>query len=413
MTKRVCWKKGMRLTDEILKLSDRCHLESLMQVLALSANKRFGLLPSGNDFKISIGSTKDNDTGVDLLEVTSLDCLAVVKSGEIVDISYDSMYTNNIDNRISIPKHDDGPFILCVEMTGEWMRLNDDFCEPQYVFRLIPENTPLKDNRFPLARIIKEFDLGWREDELNFVPPCLFVSCHDKFQKQVIRFKSLLDEVQKHILDCRNNSAYKIVISVFWPMVEQLRLTMDKDVELMTPMMLLGNVQKYVSAFFCGVSLNDGLELAEPQMYSNFIQTPYDYKDVYLKIKEGLEICVSINDKVSKLKDFIVTKCSVESPYISEEYLVMKCRNNKISIPIVNPTPGAKVLFSIDGSEPSKPIAKNSNLAFMADFKEKGYEDDKNKIVKIKSVLNGESSVVNTYTITLKKDLSVWEGYTI
>ena len=46
MTKRICWKKGMRLTDEILRASDNSTMELVRNGVALAAAGRFGLCPS-------------------------------------------------------------------------------------------------------------------------------------------------------------------------------------------------------------------------------------------------------------------------------------------------------------------------------------------------------------------------------
>ena len=44
MPKRICWKKGMRLTDEVLRASDNCTAEFISQTLSLAACGRFGLI---------------------------------------------------------------------------------------------------------------------------------------------------------------------------------------------------------------------------------------------------------------------------------------------------------------------------------------------------------------------------------
>ena len=58
MPKRVCWKKGMRLTDEILTLSDRCDEDLVRNAFALSANGHFGLFPNSRPFRLSLEISK-------------------------------------------------------------------------------------------------------------------------------------------------------------------------------------------------------------------------------------------------------------------------------------------------------------------------------------------------------------------
>ena len=54
MAKRIMWKKGMRLTDEILALSDRCTEELVSKGFLLGACGRMGLMPSTRNFNISL-----------------------------------------------------------------------------------------------------------------------------------------------------------------------------------------------------------------------------------------------------------------------------------------------------------------------------------------------------------------------
>ena len=53
MAKRILWKKGMRLTDEVLTLSDKCTEEMVSNALALGACGRMGLMPSSRKFDVA------------------------------------------------------------------------------------------------------------------------------------------------------------------------------------------------------------------------------------------------------------------------------------------------------------------------------------------------------------------------
>lgn len=391
----------MRLTDEILKSSDKCHLESLNQAFVLAANGRFGLLPSNRNFNISISVNKN------IVDVEALSCLAITKSGNIIDIDYDTTFTNNIDTRVAIPSNDEESFLLCIETKETWKETYDGFCEPDYKFTLIQENCTLDKGKFPIARIINEY--GWRLDEVNFVPPCLFISSHPEYNNHILTFRNVLNTSNRYLIDC-SNSDCKTAICIFWPIVEQLKITIDKDVELMTPMMLLGNIQKYISSFLCACTLDESLNLMEADVFRNFIDTPYNYKDVNSRIKEGLNLCNAICEKVEKFKDFTHNEEKIDAPTISNANLFKKCTNSKVRIPIESNTPGATIYYTIDGSEPTNTSNTGNTIVFSSGFvggRDKE-EDDKYVVIKVKAIMNGISSVTNTYKVRLQKDVKHW-----
>ena len=401
MTKRICWKKGMRLTDEILKSSDKCHLESLNQAFVLASNGRFGLLPSNREFNISLSVNKN------IIDVEALNCLAITKSGSIIDINYDTSFTNNYDTRLTIPSNEDDCYILCVETKDSWKETYNGFCEPEYNFALLQENSMLGADMFPVARLINEY--GWRLDEINFIPPCLYVSSHPVYKKSLSSFEYILKVSNKQLLDSTNSDC-KTAISVFWPIVEQLKIVINKDVELMTPMMLLGNIQKYISGFFCACTLDAGLNLMDADTYRNFIDAPFNYKEINNRITEGLELCNAICEKIGKLKEYTHTEEKIEAPTISNANLLKKCTNSKVRIPVENNTPGATIYYTIDGSEPTNSSNTGNTIIFASGFvggRDKE-EDDKYVVIKVKAILNGVSSVTNTYKVRLQKDVKHW-----
>lgn len=76
MKRRICWKRGMRLTDDILRKSSDCMEEQIGVSLMLSAVGRFGLLPCERDFNLQLDINKG------FVEVNALDCLGLTKSGD-------------------------------------------------------------------------------------------------------------------------------------------------------------------------------------------------------------------------------------------------------------------------------------------------------------------------------------------
>lgn len=402
MTRRVSWKKGMRLTDEILKSSDRCYLETFYQTFTLASNGRFGLLPSNREFFISLSINKD------VVEVEELNCLALTKSGKIIDLNYNTKFTNNINTRIPIPLGDADKYVLCVEIKDIWKDVEETFCEPDYRFVFIEENKTISSDMFPVACIINDY--GWRLDELNFVPPCLFISSHPEYGKKVQSFTNLLKTSSLHLYSCLESDC-QTAIRVFLPIIDQLKITMDKDVEMMTPMMLFGNIQKYISGFLCACTLDNSLNLEQSDLYRNYVDAPYNYKDVYLRIGHGLNLCADICEKLSKFKDFVsVVEPKVQAPTIADIYLSHKCTNSKVRIPIDNNEPGASIYYTIDGSEPTLTSNTGNSIIMNSGFvggRDKE-ENDRYVVVKVKAFLNGVGSQTNAYKVRLQKDLKHW-----
>ena len=305
MPKRISWKKGMRLTAEILKTSDKCTDRIISHSLSLAASGRFGLIPSSRAFNISLNFNKNH------VEIEELDCLAITRSGTLIDISFDTRYTHSQETRLSLPTNDDTVLYLTVsESKDSWKETNDGFIEPTYVFQLISETSPLSADSLPVARIVKEIS-GWQVDNIDFVPPCLFITSHRNYETLNASFLNILNACEKNLFNSLDSSCMT-AISILWPAVQQFKITIDKDRDIMTPMSLLGNVQKFVSAFACACTLEPIIELKNYEQYSYYINTPYDYKNVYAKIKEGLELCQEISSKILAFREIIVAEPILE-----------------------------------------------------------------------------------------------------
>lgn len=404
MAKRICWKKGMRLTDEILRASDDSTIALVGKSLALAAAGRFGLLPS-MPFDLSVNISKG------LVDVVSLDCTAVTKDGNLIDAHYDTEFTNSFDTRIQIPEgNGEKEFILTINYTGQWKESNDGFEEPVYTFSLMPTNSSIPPNSLPIARIVDEY--GWRLDDIDFVPPCLFVSSHQKYKELMKRFFEVLSEIDNKARNLLHSNG-KDILRAFWPIVQQLMITINKEQDLMTPMGLLANVQKCVSAFVCACELDDYVVLADAKTFKNYVYEPYNYKDSYQRIREGLELCLSINEKFSKLNESPKSPTAIEAPTIANSQLVKRCTNSKAKVEVTNNVSGAKTYYSIDGSEPSLSLS-GQTIQFETGFNNsRKKEPDKIVQVKLKAVLNGIESNTNTYEITLQKDIERWTGIRI
>lgn len=394
----------MRLTDEVLRASDDSTIELVGNSLALAAAGRFGLLPSTH-FDLSVNISKG------LVDVESLNCTAVTKSGNVIDAHYDTKFTNSFDTRIQIPEgNGEKEYVLTINYTGQWKDSNDGYEEPIYTFSLMASNSSIPSNSLPIARIVDEY--GWRMDEIDFVPPCLFVSSHQKYNELLKQFSDVLTEIDNKAKNLLHSNG-KDIIRVFWPIVQQLMITVNKEQDLMTPMGLLANVQKCVSAFTCACELDDYIDLADAEKFRSYIYAPYNYKDSYQRIREGLDLCFSINEKVSKLDEGPQVPSIIDAPTIANSQLIKRCTNSKARIQVTNNVSGATVYYSIDGSEPSHSL-KGQDIQLESGFNNlRKREPDKVVMVKLKAVLNGIESNTNTYEITLQKDIERWTGIEI
>lgn len=401
MSKRISWKKGMRLTDEVLSMSDNCTSELIDKALVLSAGGNFGLFPNSRPFSLSLDINKN------VIDVVSMNCLGITRDGTLIDINYDTNYTNSFDTRTIIPSSkEDSVFILCISSTGEWRDTNDGLCEPAYSFNIIEENTSVAANSLPIARIVYD-EYCWRMDEMDFVPPCLFVSSHDKYEEQYSRFKQLLGKLDT-ILPHKFITEQKEALKIYWPIVQQLAISIDKEKDFMSPMTLLGNVQRCVSGFVLACSLDDYITLGDPEVFQNYVRTAYSYKNVYKKIQEGLELCTSISVKIDGFEaEEPAPKpgLALSSPTLSQDQLSQNTKTGRIKLTVGNVPGGAELYYSVDGSEPSILSKKGNVITVDPHFKsDKTSEPDKQMIIKLRYKYNGSHSSIGTYQINVHKD---------
>ena len=298
MEKRICWKKGMRLTDDIMRASDEATAARIGNALTLASAGRFGLLPSPRQFKLSL------NLNTEFVEVQTLDCLAVTRGGFLIDVQLDTKYTNYIEKRVDITDEmGTGELFLTISVDPtHWKETLDGFEEPYYTFDLIGVNSPLPNNAFPLAHLVYlEQARGWHVDEEDFLPPCLFVSSHWNYVELMNQFIQKLSEVEGKIFQLLQPESHE-AFRIFWPVVQQLLIDTDKNRDLMTPNELLGNIQKFVAIFTAACHIDQYLNLSDAEMFRNYAFSPYNYMNVYPMIKEGLNYCFLINEKVDKIE---------------------------------------------------------------------------------------------------------------
>lgn len=293
MPKKISWKKGMRLTDEVLLAADQCTAEAVNQALVLGCAGRFGLFPSAHPFELSLSVTKG------FVDVEKLSCLGITRAGDIIEAHYDTKFSNNFDTRVQIPgDNEEREYILTINVQpGEWHDTAEGYQEPSYSFALVSPKQQVSVHALPIGRIVMEE--GWHEDNTNFVPPCLYVSSHPKLHELLEQFVGILrtiDDRTRQQLDTKARKA----ISIYWPVVQQVLVIVNTEHELMTPQRFQSCVQQVVAAFTTACDLDDILNLEDAETFRNYARIAYSYRIAYLRIRQGMGMCYSIGEKIEK-----------------------------------------------------------------------------------------------------------------
>ncbi len=400
----------MRLTDDIMRAAEDATASRIGNTLILSSAGRFGLFPNARSFKLTLNINPE------YVEVQALDCLAVTKGGHLIDVQYDTRYSNHLEKRVQMPviQSDKELYLTINAYPEQWEETTDGYEEPVYTFSLMGGNSPVADNALPIAHLVDTDYGGWHLDEIDFVPPCLFVSSHPKYEELLNRFLQNLIETEAklyHLLQSETDEAFRI----FWPFMQQILIDTDKNRDLMTPMMMLANIQKFVGAFTSACQLDKNLILSDANNFRNYALKPYNYQNVYLMIKEGLEFVFSINEKLNNAEIKEPEKPSLDAPdapSIANDQLYQNCNKSIIFVPILNPTPGAMVQFSTDGGnsfQEAKFKGSQIGMKLKNNFSsQREFEPDQTLIVKLKAVLDGVDSNINTFTLTFHKDYKSW-----
>ena len=400
----------MRLTDDIMRASEDATIARIGNALILAAAGRFGLLPSARPFQLALNISSDS------VEIQALDCLAVTRGGNLIDVQFDTKYTNHLDNRVLIPNGigKNEMFLTISVDPKRWEETLNGYEEPIYSFSLIGVNSPVPDTALPIAHLVYLEQVGgWHIDEEDFLPPCLFVSSHWKYMELLNQFVQNLSEIESKVFRQLQGGTNDTFFSIFWPLLQQVFIDTDKSRDLMTPMTFLANIQKLVAAFTSSCKFDKDMTLTNADSLRNYALTPYYYANTYSMIKQGLKFCLSINNNMdqfeTKTPEPQKTYYKLEAPYISDDQLYQKCRSSTVSVPVINNVQGAKLLYSTDGSMPLKPVPADGKIRIKNKFNAaKEPEPDQNVTVKLKAFLNGSESDVNTFIVILHKDYNVW-----
>ena len=406
----------MRLTDEILRASDDAKLQLIGKALALGSAGQFGLFPSQRPFNISLNIGKEN------IDVVSLSCLAITRSGNLIDVDYNTKFDNAFETIVPLPHHLEANelYLTIGIMEGQWRERSDGYEEPVYQFGLVTPNSPILPNALPIARLVNGDFGGWHMDDIDFVPPCLFVSSHHKFEELFAKFQEVLTSMNEKARSLINSEA-RTAFRTFWPLLQQIMIETDKSRDFLTPRMFLGLVQRYICAFTTSFELDENIGLADTDTYYNYAFSPYNPQNVYQKAKEGVDICFAIREKADKIqlkaampKPEPTPQPKTAAPFIAENQLYQNCSKKNVIIPVTNPVGNATVFYSTDGSEPTQKLSAKSQIVLDNGFnKQRTKESDKTVVIKLKAVANGVSSEVTSFTITLHKDYEAWNGIEI
>lgn len=291
MAFKVTWKKGMRLSTEVFEAVDSSNDYNLRQSILLASNGRMGLFKADKPFELSVNITNS------VLEVVTLSCHGITKNGKLVDIDFDSNFNHTFDTRVAIPTIPDSEaFILTVEIhEQEWREVSEMLSEPKYSFALIGENNIIEGNSFPVGRLVNQY--GWRLDEIEFVPPCLYVSAHVKYLELTTKAKSLFKKISDKCLASPDCIA-KQLISIIWPSTSSAVITLDKEWETMTPNQLYSTIQQIINSFLIGCSIDAHINLENKESFISYVEQPFDNKNVYNNISKGLDLCAEISGKM-------------------------------------------------------------------------------------------------------------------
>lgn len=396
----------MRLTDDVLRLSDDLHAELVSHALLLGAAGRFGLLPAKRPFSISLNFNKN------IVEVVELNCLGVTRGHQLLDITFDSRYTQTGDLRVNIPAQDEKTaFLLLVAASDKFCDIGGNICESEWKISLIEENTPVPDDALPLARIV--YDMGWREDNVDFLPPCMFLSSLATYMELANGFSDLLEKLDCVVYEKLQTDSGQARL-VLWPMIKRLHIVMENEKDTMSPLTFLTKIQECISAIHCAFILDDCLELSEADKCAEFARIHFDFKNCYRNIVYGIDL---LEIKYKKLKESALETPRVKdvtSPWIEKSELHFLATSNDVRFKVMGLDPGATGYYSLDDAEPTIPLQNGQFVPINPQFnRTRTNENDRSYVLKLKASLDGRSSKVSTFNLTVSKNVKVWNGWKI
>lgn len=307
MHNKVTWKKGMRLSTEVFNALDKANEESFRMLSLLGSANRYGLFPTDKPFELSV-----NING-NALEVTSLNCHGITKTGCFIDINYDSNFVNTFDTRIAIPNGAEGEaFYLVLKVHDDKYReINEMLSELSYSFELVGENSPIAGNCLPIGMLVNQY--GWRMDEKDFVPPCLYITAHPQYIEQWEKARAYAKDLLSKCLLSQNCVA-KSLLTQIWASSSSMFSRLDKERFTLTPGQLLSSLQQLISSFLIGCFADEYVSLENQDPFALYSQKTYDAKNIYRDIETGLALCAEIAIKMNAVCAMTEVQAPVEPP---------------------------------------------------------------------------------------------------
>lgn len=299
------WKRGMRLTSEIFNTMESSHLESARMAVSVASAGRCGLFGAADDFSVSVNV----DNGI--AETVELRCVGVTASGKIVDLDIRPESATNPDTRVSIPAgHEDEAFLLTVRLMEEWREIDELRSEECYRFELVREGGSLGPDSLPVGRIVNRF--GWRLDETDFVPPCLYVHSHPTLMAQAARARQMAEALAEMCLASPECVARSLTGRV-WSAASRLRNALDCEIQTIAPETFLVLVRGLVGEFIIGCSADSHVSLENPEPYVDYMRGVWDAGHVSRDIERGLALCAEVRGKME-----VVCTMTEEAPQAPE-----------------------------------------------------------------------------------------------
>ena len=418
MQKRINWNPGMRISDKHLRASDDAHYAWIDEAITLAAAGQFGLIPNHKPFKIE---WKVNGEYVD---ITALTCLAVTEGHDLIDIEFDSKYSIPNKNRTKLLKVEPSvKQLLIIKATKQWEKTNVSpkemvsYEELAYEFEIINANSRLPENAFPVDRLVASSN-GWVSD-CDFVPPCLFVSAHEKYKNLLSQFLDILKQIELKTQPLPDSDALRIM-TVLLPFIQQIRIDSDWGQDTLTPLGLLANIQKIAGTFYTVSVLNDCFDSDKSGDFRGYaLQSYNNLLEVYPLVTIGVELCEilkkRIEDSLKGIKEAPKEnpiQAVIQPPIIAEEYRYQNCISERISIPVNNIPQEGTVFYSTDGNAPSTLLDSSNCIPIQTGYDAKKRMPDTTVMIKLVAMVGQNFSVVATYPITLHYEYK-WSGYTI
>ena len=206
---------------------------------------------------------------------------------------------------------------------------------------------------------------------------------------------------------------------IIWPHLQQLLIETDKERDVATPMSLLEKIQRCVSAFYCACELDDYLDLADADTFRAYALAPYNYKDAYPRIREGIQMCLSISEKFDKMKEAPQAAPTPMTPPPPPQTIaapVIPDRDRRIGcadvahVHVSCADTAATLYFSTDGSAPQRAIRGGIITLNTGYSRQRLPEPERNITLKVVARKGTASSEIVTYQIVLFKDFNKFSG---